>query len=94
MPGSVPIHNVIARSDSEVELAPHRPSRRSVLIYNNSAVDLFVSYVAGVSSSEFLVKIPANWYGRMPWGEVYTGIIYGVWATAGAGDAQVTELVH
>lgn len=95
MPGSVPLETVVQASATTVQLLPNRPSRRSMTIFNDSVEALYIRYGAGASLDEFLIKIPAGWYGRMPWGEVYTGIISGFWAGADpSGSAKITELIH
>lgn len=96
MAGNVPIHSVVAVNDATaVQLCPDRPSRRSVILYNNSIQYLYVMYGNGASSATFTIKVPPDWYGVMPWGLLYTGIITGRWAGPDAGgNVQVTELIH
>lgn len=94
MPGPIPIHTTVSASTSQVVIAASRPTRRGLLIYNDSTQDLYIKYVTGVSSTSFTLKVAPAWYARMPWGGVYSGIIYGVWGGADAsGRAQVTELI-
>lgn len=65
------------------------------MIYNGSSQDLYVSYVAGITTASFGAKIPPGFWATMPWGSVYTGIIYGLLASADPGTfVQVTELVN
>ena len=94
MPGSVPIESVVSASATTVVLVPARTGRRSLVIFNNADQDLYVRYGNGASLTDWVVKIPPDWYGRMPWGELYTGIITGIWDGTPTGDAHITELVH
>lgn len=94
MPGPVPIHSTVSNTTTPVVIAIARPTRRSLLIFNDSTEDLYIKYGSGVTTTSFTLKIPQNWYARMPWGGVYQGAIWGVWADADIGGlAQVTELV-
>lgn len=99
MPGPVPIHNAIPVSHTvAVQLCPSRPNRRSIVIYNDSTEDLYVKYDSGIdlgAARSFMLRIPPNWLGRMPWGDVFEGAVWGLWEAASpAGFAQVTELVN
>ena len=94
MAGPIPIHDKIPVSDSAVILAPARVSRRSMVIFNDSDERLYVKFEADVATNDFTSMIEPNWQGRMPWGGVYQGTVWGVWAAADPGRfAQVTELV-
>lgn len=95
MPGPTPVHTAVPVSVTQVELLDARPGRRSVVIFNDSTQALYIKYVTGVTADSFTIKIPSDWYGTMPWGGVFEGKIYGVWAGADAGGfAQLTELIN
>jgi len=96
MAGPVPVHQAVAVSTTAVLLCDSRATRRGAFVFNKSSQVLYVKYgEADVSATSFTLRIPANWWFEMPWGNVYTGKIYGLWAGAdGAGSAQVTELVN
>jgi hypothetical protein len=96
MAGPVPLHAAIAVSVTAVLLAPSRESRRGTFVFNKSSQVLYIKFAeADVSATSFTLRVPANWWYEMPWGNVFTGKIYGVWAGADAsGSAQVTELVN
>lgn len=96
MPGLVPVHTSVPVSTSAVEVVASTPTRKGLLVYNHSSQILYIKYGTGVaiSPASFTIAIPANWYGRLPWGNVYTGAVWGMWAGADAsGSAQVTQLV-
>lgn len=96
MPGPVPVHTVVGVSVTAVLLAESRESRRGTFVFNKSSQVLYVKFAAAdVSATSFTLRVPPNWWYEMPWGNVFTGKIYGVWAGAdAAGSAQVTELVN
>ena len=95
MPGPVPVQNAVPTSDSQFIVAEARPTRRSIIIFNDSSEYLYLSYQTGVSSTFFTIKVPPNWYGTMPWGGIYAGTIYGVLAANDPGTfIMVTELIH
>lgn len=81
-----------------VQLCPARPNRRSIVIYNDSTQHLYVKYDPGIDlgvARSFMLRVPPNWLGRMPWGDVYEGAVWGLWGAASAGGfAQITELVN
>lgn len=95
MPGPVPVHNAVPAGDTQFTVAAANPSRRSIIIYNDSAVDLFVLYGTGITLASFTIKIPSGYWGVMSHHAVYTGIITGILSAADPGSfAQVTELVN
>lgn len=98
MAGPVPVETAVQVNTSETQLVAARSGRRSIIIFNWSDQYLYVKYGTGISLSgtpSFTIRIPANWYGTMPWGGVYQGAIYGKWAGADAdGFALITELVN
>jgi len=63
-------------------------------IYNDASVNLYVKYMSDVSLTSFTIRIPPEFWATMPWGEVYTGAMWGLWSAGDPGRfAQVTELV-
>ena len=95
MPGPVPIHTAVPAGDTQFIIAGSRPERRAIIIFNDSDEYLYLKYVTGISTDSFTIRVPPQWYGNMPWGNVYTGILYGMLAANEVGAfVQVTELVN
>ena len=65
-------------------------SRKGATIHNDSGANLFVKLGATASIASFTVRISSQGYYEVPFN--YTGIIDGIWASGGAGDARITEL--
>jgi hypothetical protein len=80
----------VASSASNVTLLAANANRRGAAIYNNSTSIMYVRLGANTATA-WTVIIPASGYYEVPFG--YTGIIDGVWQTAGSGNCYVTELL-
>lgn len=81
----------VSRSGSAVTLAAPNLARRGLNIANESSVMMFVKLGALATGSDFTVKLPPRANYELPFPD-YTGLVTGVWATAGAGFAAVTEM--
>lgn len=66
--------------------------RKGATIANASGAILYLKFVAigTTSATSFTVRLVANAYYEVPFG--YTGAISGIWASAGAGNALISEL--
>ena len=66
--------------------------RKGATIANNTGAILYIKFAAigGTSATSFTARLVANAYIEIPFG--YTGDISGIWASAGAGTALVSEL--
>lgn len=88
----------VASSASSVTVLAQNSNRRGAAIFNDSTQVLYLllaSTVAGVagtaaSTSNYTVQLASNAYYELPNTYIYTGIIYGIWASAN-GNARVTE---
>jgi len=85
----------VASSTTSVTLMAANANRRSLTIYNNSTANLFVCFDA--TATEAACKVPlsgkVNGIGgfyEMPTGQIYTGVISGIWASAN-GNASIYE---
>ena len=94
MPGPTPVHNVVSPGTTQFLVAAAMPTRRSIVIYNNTDQDLYLSYFPGITLSNFTLMIPPGYWGIMERNAVYTGVIYGLSPSAVTGNVQVTELVN
>lgn len=75
-----------------VTLLAANANRKGATITNDSGAIMYVLFaVTGtVSSTVYTVRLGANDYYEVPFG--YTGAISGIWASAGAGNALMSEL--
>lgn len=75
-----------------VTLLAANVDRKGAFIFNNISTGfLFIKLGSGASSSDFSVKLFPGSVFWLPF-PVYTGLITGVWSSAGAGTAQITEM--
>lgn len=88
---AVAVKTNVARSDTSVSLLASNADRRFATIYNDSSVDLFLAFGATASLTSYTVKIPKQGYFESQ-EDGYTGDISGIWASAGAGSARITEV--
>ena len=80
----------VAASATNVTLLASNASRKGAMVYNDSAVALYLKLGATASSSSFTAKVFGNGYYELN-DPAYTGIIDGLWDSA-SGNARVTEL--
>ena len=84
---------MVPRTNSSVTLLEANPQRRGAIVVNSTGVTMFVKLGAGASQTEYAKRLDAGtaveqW--EIPFS--YTGLVSGVWASNGAGNAIVTEL--
>jgi hypothetical protein len=87
----------VANSITSVTILAANPNRRTVIISNNSSAALYLTFGATASTSTFTTTL-APLSGGIASNVVlnrgdYTGVISGIWASGGGGDAQITETV-
>jgi len=80
-----------ARSNASQTFLVLNASRKGATIYNDSGALLYIKFGAVATSSDFTVRLASQSYYEVPFS--YTGRIDGIWASAGAGNALITELV-
>jgi hypothetical protein len=86
----------VPNSAASVSLLAANPSRKKLVIANNSNQDLYIDFDTTASVVDHAIKIPkittsgfiANYEL-----EQYTGIVSGIWAAAGTGAALIREMV-
>lgn len=81
--------DIAQSSVSQIFLASN-VSRKGATVYNDALTNLFLKLGATASSSDFIVRLSTQDYYEVPFN--YTGRIDGIWASAGAGNARITEL--
>lgn len=90
----LPSHAVLANvasSASSVTLFASNEFRRAIVIYNDSTQVLYVKFGATASATSFTFPLPAAALYESQPGEMYTGRIDGIWASAN-GTVRVTEI--
>lgn len=80
--------NVTAATTS-TQLIAANTLRRFVVIYNDSASDMYLKYGTAASSTSFTALIPSLALVTIQ-AEEYAGVLHGIWNTA-TGTARVTE---
>lgn len=80
----------VAQNAASTTILAANANRLGAMIQNRTTTRLFLAFAATASATAYTTRVPAGGYYEVPFS--YTGIITGIWAAAGAGDAQVTEL--
>ena len=80
----------VSSSTSSVILIAANTLRKSLTIYNNSTATLYVCF--GTTATQASAKFPlaAGGFYEMPFNQVYTGVVSGIWASAN-GNASIYE---
>ena len=81
----------VAQSATSVVLKASNAARRQLFIYNDTNKELFIAFAATASLAAFTMMIPGKGSWELPLNG-YTGIVSGIWSSAGAGNAMVTEV--
>jgi hypothetical protein len=81
----------VAASASSVTLLDANPSRKGVVVFNDSTSAVYVAYAPTSSATSFTVKIAAAGFWEMP-APPYTDVLSAIWDAAN-GSARVTEQV-
>lgn len=84
----------VASAAASTQLLAANPARLGVTIVNTDANALYIVYgtTANTTAGNFSYIIGAGATWEMPWGVVYSGPIYGIWASDGSGVAEITEI--
>ena len=79
----------IPASVTSVVLRPATPSRKALIIFNDSTSSVFVAFAPTASSSAFTIKMAggSSYEFQYP---AYAGAVSGIWETA-TGSARITE---
>lgn len=81
----------VARSATSVTILASNTNRRGAIVYNDANSNLFLRYgTSAATTSQFTVRLTSQGYHEVP--AFYTGEIRGIWANAGSGNANVTEV--
>ena len=85
------VRTTVPQSAVSVTLLANNVNRRGGYFFNDANRPLYLALGAGASLASYTVKIMPNGFYEIPWAP-YTGIVTGIWAGAGAGSCQVTEV--
>ena len=83
-PSSVP------SSNTSQTLIAANASRKSLTIFNNSTAILYVCFSETATQAGAKVPLGAGGFYEMPAGQIYTGIVSGIWASVN-GNASIYE---
>lgn len=81
----------VDQSDTAVTLLAANPSRTGVMIFNEASAALLVKFGTGASASSYSVRLAQYQYFESMEDILYTDVITGIWESAGASAAKVTE---
>ncbi len=81
----------VALSATSVTILASSASRKGFIVVNDSNRILYLAFGATATTSAYTVKLQPNTMYESPTA-VYTGVISGIWASAGTGNAVVTSL--
>lgn len=77
---------------SSTQLLASNPSRIGWSITNDSSAVLYVKFGSGASSTSYVARLAQyDRIGQGPLDGLYTGAIYGLWASDAGGSARCTE---
>ena len=84
-------NTVVALSVIEVLLIALNDARKSLILTNDTNRTLYVKYGSGVTSASFTYKLSK---GDTLIESDYNGAVYGIWDSAGSGDAKISEPIN
>ncbi|QMS87312.1 hypothetical protein HUN01_06835 [Nostoc edaphicum CCNP1411] len=79
-------------SSTASEIVPANTNRKGLTIFNILNQTLFIDALAGVTTTNYMVAIPAGGFYELPANKIYTGHFYGVIAS-GTGSVEIREFV-
>jgi len=86
--GDTGAESTVARSVTSVTILAANASRVEAIIRNNSNTTMYLSLTGTATTSSTIELLKGDTYFE----DKYTGIISGIWNSAGAGNAIVTEV--
>ena len=81
----------VASAAASTQLLAANPNRSGAIFWNDSTAVLYLALAAAASTTSYTVQLAAQGSWTLPPSPVYTGAIFGIWASAN-GYARVTEL--
>lgn len=86
--GDTGAETTVARSATSVTILAANASRAEAIVRNDSNATLYLSLTGTATTSSTIELLKGDTYFE----DKYTGIISGIWDSAGAGNAIVTEV--
>jgi len=84
------VRSDVAYSAADTTILAANNARIGACIWNDATVVLYLLLASGTASAtNYTVQLVAGAYYEVPFG--YLGVIKGIWAGAGAGNARVTH---
>ena len=80
----------VAGAVTSTQLLAANAARITASFYNDSSADLYLKYGTAASATSKKLRIPPAGYWEMPAGNVYTGVVHGLW-TAATGAVDIVE---
>lgn len=81
----------VVGANTTTQLLASNGNRTGAYFYNDSTAILYLAFATSASTTAYTLQIPAQGFFEMPVVPVYTGAIFGIWASA-AGNVRITEL--
>lgn len=82
----------VARTNASTVLKASNPSRRGLILVNDSSAVCYVSFAGTSSSTAYTFRMTNNEVVSLDKNPIYTGTVSGIWASNGSGSMMVTEL--
>lgn len=82
----------VSQNAASVTLLASNASRLGAIFVNDSTVVLYMKFGATASTTSFTYKLDPYDTVLIQANMLYTGIVDGIWASAGSGSARVTEI--
>ncbi len=87
--------NQVAQNAASVVLRSANQRRADMIIHNNSAATLYISFNGAASVNNYLTAIPPGGTWSMSPGPVYRdNTCFGIWTAAGAGFANIADITQ
>lgn len=90
-PTATSVITSVAGANTSTQLLATNTARSGAYFYNDSTAILYLAFATSASTTAYTVQIGAQSFFEMPTNPVYTGAIFGIWASA-AGSVRITEL--
>lgn len=81
----------VASANTSTSLLAANTARSGAYFFNDSTAILYLAFAGSASTTAYTVQIAAQGFFEMPIIPVYTGAIFGIWASAN-GSVRITEL--
>ncbi|PHJ60237.1 hypothetical protein VF14_11635 [Nostoc linckia z18] len=77
-------------STTASEIIPANTNRKGLTIFNTLNQTVYIDAVTGLTTTNYMVAIPAGGFYELPTNKIYTGHFYGILAS-GTGSVEIRE---